>query len=216
MVEQHCWNYYRSLKMDLLDRINQRMYSYDEIRDMEIVLEMALLIDDNTKIDEAFDISVFKSSMSSVMKAAGLHSEKSGPGLISIALKSGKIMAEFIWHVLKAAAGNKESKIRVKELANTKITKEDFLNFIMKLDLATLHIITGPLHLVDAITGWHIGVQIKTKVDDVTTKATKAIENLIDAAKSTEAATRKKLKSLMHGISKLFGIESIQQDIKQL
>ncbi|KFZ25653.1 MAG: hypothetical protein KQ78_02146 [Candidatus Izimaplasma bacterium HR2] len=202
--------------MDILDRINSNLYNYDEMRDMEIVLEMAMLIDDKTIINEAFSLNTFKTGMDALMKKIGLHTHKSGEGLIAIALKSGKVMSEFVWHALKAAVGNEESKVRVKELANTEIKKEDFVNFLLKLDTVTLHMITGPIHMIDAITGWHIGTHIKSKVEDTLTKAKNAIKNLIDAAKGTEKSVKKKLKSLMNGIVRLFGLEDEKTLIKQI
>jgi len=202
--------------MDILDKINGKLYSYDELRDMEIVLEMSMLIQEDDLMNEAFDLSLLKTGGKALMKGLGLHASKSGDGLIQMALKSGKLMAEFVWHILKAAAGNKDSKIRVKEIANTQISKEDFMNFLLKLDMATLHMVTGPLHMLDAITGWHIGVHIKSKVGDIMIKAKEAINNLVDAAKGTDTSIRKKLKSLMHGIARLFGLDDEQSTIKSL
>ncbi len=202
--------------MDIIDKIDQSMYNYDELRDMEIVLEMALLIDEDTIINEEFSLSGFKSGMSSLMKKTGFGAHKHSEGLIGIALKSGKIMAEFIWHALKAVGGNEKSKERVKEIANTEITKDDFMNFLLKLDLATLHLITGPLHFIDAVTGWDITYKMKSKSGDVLKKAKEAIENLMTASKSVDVTVRKKLKSLMHGVARLFGFDDVQEIISQV
>ena len=200
--------------MDIIDKINSKMYSYDEIRDMEIVLEMAMLIDDETVVNEAFDLSVFKTGAKALMKGLGMGAHKEADGLIQMALKSGKVMAEFIWHALKAAAGNEASKVRVKELANKEIKKEQVVDFLLKLDTATLHFVSGPLHMIDALTGWHIWAHIKSKSEDMLTKAKNAIKNLVDAAKGADEAVRKKLKGLMHGIARLFGLEDVQTIIK--
>lgn len=202
--------------MDILDKINSSLYSHDEIRDMEIVLEMAMLIDDSVVMNEAFDLSALKTGGKALMKAAGIHAGKSGDGLIQIALKSGKLMAEFVWHILKAAAGNEQSKIRVKEIANTQITKEQFLDFLYKLDMATMHLVTGPLHLLDAWTGWHVAAALKHGTDDMLKKAKEALANLLDAAKGTADDVKKKLVGYMHGIAKLFGIEGVHKQIQAI
>jgi len=202
--------------MDILNRINNNLYSFDEKRDMEIVLEMAMLIDNECVINEAFDVSKFKSGVKGLMKSIGIGTHKTGDGLIQVALKSGKLMAEFIWNILKAAGGDKDAVTRVKEIANTEIKKEEFLDFLLKLDMATLHLVSGPLHLVDALTGWHIWAHIKGKTEDAMEKAKNAIKNLVDAAKEADESVRKKLKSLMHGIARLFGLDQEQQLIKQV
>ena len=43
------------------------------------------------------------------------------------------------------------------------ITKEKIIDFLLKLDEATFHILTGPLHIIDAVTGWNILDAIKHK-----------------------------------------------------
>lgn len=145
----------------------------------------------------------------------GTH--KSGDGLIQIALKSGKLMAEFVFHALRGAAGNQKSIDRVKEMAKKEITKEQFLDFLLKLDTATLHLVTGPLHIIDAWTGWHVWAHIKTKAVPSLEKAKKAIHDLADAARTAETDVKKKLKSLMHGIARLFGLDDdARQKIKDV
>lgn len=202
--------------MDIIDKINLYSHTSDDIRDMEIFIEMSMLVDDNMSLNEAFNLSVLKSTGKSLLKSIGIHQQKTGDGLIQVALKSGKLMAEFVYHSLKGAIGNKKSIDRVKELANTEITKEQFLDFLLKLDMATLHIISGPLHAIDAWTGWHIWANIKTKSEDVVKKAKNAIQNLIDASKNASDDVKNKLKSLMHGIARLFGIEDLLSDIKKV
>lgn len=45
------------------------------------------------------------------------------------------------------------------------IKKEDILDFLFKLDLGTLHLFTGPLHMIDAWTGWDLSVKMKDHVE---------------------------------------------------
>jgi len=202
--------------MDILNKINQRLYTHEEYRDMEIVLEISMILDDSANMNEAFDLNTLKKGAGALLKSIGGGAHKSGDGLIQVALKSGKLMAEFIWHTLRAAAGNEDSKVRMKELANTQITKEQVLDFLLKLDMATLHLVSGPLHLIDAVTGWHIWAHIKTKSEDMLTKAKNAITNLTDAAKEAGDEVKNKLKQLMHGIARLFGLDDLQSVIKSI
>ncbi len=44
------------------------------------------------------------------------------------------------------------------------VSKEDVLDFLYKLDLGTLHLITGPLHTIDAWTGWDLSVKMKRQM----------------------------------------------------
>lgn len=54
---------------------------------------------------------------------------------------------------------------KAKELLKS-IRKEDIMDFLYKLDLGTLHLFTGPLHMIDAWTGWDLAVKIEHKVKE--------------------------------------------------
>jgi len=95
-------------------------------------------------------------SSKAVLAKLGLHASKS-TGLIEYLFKSGKGLGLLI----KAAVLGDKAKI--KEVAKS-IKKEEVIDFLLKLDQATLHAVTGPVHLIDAITGWHLGVAISHKV----------------------------------------------------
>lgn len=66
----------------------------------------------------------------------------------------GKVM----FHIIKGDTD------KAKELIK-KISKEDVLDFLYKLDLGTLHLFTGPLHMIDAWTGWDLAVNLKSHID---------------------------------------------------
>jgi len=57
------------------------------------------------------------------------------------------------------AAIRKDEKT-VKGLLNS-IKKEEVLDFLLKLDMATMHIVTGPIHFIDAVTGWDLMANLK-------------------------------------------------------
>jgi len=68
--------------------------------------------------------------------------------------------------LMSAIKGDKEA---VKEqLKNVK--KEEVLDFLLKLDMATLHIVTGPIHLIDAVTGWDLMANVKAVAKTATDK----------------------------------------------
>ena len=90
------------------------------------------------------------------------------------------------------------------------------LDFLLKLDMATLHVLTGPLHTIDAITGWHLWANVKDKADQGLKKAKEAIDNLIAVAKTAEQSVKDKLKRYMHGIAKLIGLDAEHKAIQAL
>ncbi len=201
--------------MDIVDKINLYSHTINEIHDMEILIEMALILEEDIMINEAFDVAMLKNMGKTILKSIGIDTHKTGDGLIQVAIKSGKNIAELIYHALKGVAGNKESIERVKEIANKEITKEQFLDFLLKLDMATLHLVSGPLHAIDAWTGWHVWAHIKTQAESSMEKAKKAIMDLADAAIAASNEIKSKLKSLMFNIARLFGIhDEVKEFIK--
>ncbi len=84
----------------------------------------------------------------------GGHAHK-GTGLIGYVMKAGKSVGKLMLATLK---GDWET---AKEIANTEVDKGELLDFLLKLDTATMHLVTGPIHTLDAITGWHIGAKIE-------------------------------------------------------
>jgi len=90
----------------------------------------------------------------------GLHTKKR-KGLIQYFAQFGTGMAK----LFKAAI--KKDKAEVKKIMSTEISKEDLIDFILKLDQASLHVLTGPIHTISAITGIHIEANLDKVSDSV-------------------------------------------------
>ena len=123
-----------------------------------------------TMLENSDDLLV-EGKLDSVLKKAGLSIHKK-KGLIQYLTQAGVVMTKFFVAVLK---GDKQT---LKKLANTEIKKEEVVNFLLQLDQATLHLITGPIHMKDAITGWHIGADLHTDISS-------SVKELIKKAVST-------------------------------
>ena len=77
-----------------------------------------------------------------------------GDGIIDYILQFGKGAGQLI-----IAAIQKDEK-KVKGIAAS-FKKEKLLDFLLKLDMATMHIVTGPIHFIDAVTGWDLMANLK-------------------------------------------------------
>lgn len=111
-----------------------------------------------------------------ILKKFGLELEKKSPGVIEYIMKFSKGVGQFIYYAVK---GDKE---KIKELM-VKFKKEDFVDFLMKLDMMTLHMVTGPIHFINAVTGWDLEAKIqhiKDKAGDVAD----SIKNILSKLKS--------------------------------
>jgi len=87
------------------------------------------------------------------MHKMGLHTSKS-KGLIDYFIGFTKNAGKLI------IAAMKDDKAEVKRIADL-LTREEVLDFLLKLDTVTMHLVTGPIHMIDAVTGWHIGAAVK-------------------------------------------------------
>jgi len=175
-----------------------------EDKQLDKLLEVAMFMEEFDYMNEG--IGDFVKKVKGFLPKLGLHASKSGPGLIHMLKNAGTTMAKFFWHAMKAATGNKESADMVKQLANKEIKKEDVINFLLKLDTMTLHLVTGPIHAIEAATGWHIGVHIKSIADDMMRKTKDSIDHLLDVAKTATTDVKKKILQYVHGLRRLVGL----------
>ncbi len=177
-----------------------------EDNSIEILVETAMFMEEFDHLNEG--IGDFAKKVKDFLPKLGLHASKAGPGLIGMLKKAGSTMAKFFWYAMKASMGDKEAKQRVKEMANKEIKKEDLINFLLKLDQMTMHLITGPIHMIEALTGWHIGAHIKSDTQAMMAKTKDAIEHLIDLSKGMAGDVKKKILQYVYGLRQLVGLST--------
>ena len=109
------------------------------------------------------DIKTIASNLNKVLsKGAGkVGIKRTNKGLISYIMSAGKGVGKMI------LAGIKGDKETVKQLIKS-VKKEDIIDFLLKMDTLTLHMFGGPIHTIDAITGWNIGANLKRIVSGKT------------------------------------------------
>lgn len=137
-----------------------------------------------------------------VLKTFGLGLEKKSQGVIGYVAKFTKGVGKLI---LAAIKGDRK---KMKELLKS-ISKEEVLDFLLKLDMLTLHYVTGPIHLIDALTGWELWANIENiakKSEVVINSIKKILNDLKDKIKTFVAP---KLQPVV--IGKIADIEQLAQ-----
>ena len=124
-------------------------------------------------------------------KRAGLKITN-GRGLVSILSKAGKYMAEVMYYAFKAHGGDKEARNQLKELMKKRVSKEEFVDFLLKLDTLTFSAITGPLHIIDAV-----------KADD---RLKIAIDSLLSSAEDLPDRIKKRVMTNISKLKKIVGV----------
>jgi hypothetical protein len=186
----------------LLEQIESVLITEDqivekfELSDEAIsLLELASFIETKT-LDEALNFG-------KLLNKLGLKAHK-GTGLIQILGKAGKNMAQMMWYAFQAVKGDEGAKVKLAEILKTKVKKEDVINFLYQLDMATAHLVTGPIHMIDAITGWHIAPNLH-KASSTTEIIKKALKELEDAGKKLVGSVKNKLLSYVSNIKSDMG-----------
>jgi len=139
----------------------------------EIQEKVALLLymtENMDMINESYDMENLTEAQETLMlegikdwfEKVGLTFEK-GDGIIDyisqFLVGAGKI-------VLAAIKGDKK---KIKEIASG-LKKEKVIDFLLKLDVVSLHIVTEPIHIIDAVTGWDLMADIKKYADSAEDK----------------------------------------------
>ncbi|MDX8383295.1 MAG: hypothetical protein R8M45_04380 [Ghiorsea sp.] len=141
----------------------------------QLVLQLALMMESETDDLLSEDTSDYiTEGVASILDKAGLHVSKSS-GLLDYAFKGAKLIGKLF------VAAIKNDTAEVKSIANTEIKKEDLIDFLMKLDQATMHLVTGPIHFIDAVTGWHVGAAVAHAVETTAASIKKGIESAKNA-----------------------------------
>jgi hypothetical protein len=147
------------------------------------------MIHDSILSENATDVykmlGIAGNNMKDLSKKMGLHIGKSkGTGIIQTLIKSGINITKVFVAAFKAMKGGKDAKDNFKKaLSNLKVTKGDILDFLLRLDQASLHLLTGPIHFIDAITGWHLWSNVKETTSDFTSRIKQAFYTMVQTLK---------------------------------
>lgn len=140
------------------------------------------------------------------LKVSGIHIKK-GRGLIQILSSAGLHISRIIWQSIKAAGGDEAATEKLKVLLSRKVKKEEIMDVILKLDMITLHALTGPIHAIEAITGWHIWAAIdavQKKTNNIKLKVNSVLDTLKSIIKDADKEITNKLKDIAFEIRDTF------------
>lgn len=114
------------------------------------MIELAYFLDTYT-LNEGIKDDISK-GLKTMLNKLGLkaHKEK---GLIQILIDSGKNTGKLFYHLFKYHTNRDDKhRERIREISS-KVTKQNVIDVLLKLDVISLHILTGPIHTLNALTG---------------------------------------------------------------
>lgn len=158
----------------------------NETNDIEIKIQTLIYLTEN--IDNLNEEDLFE-GVAGALNRVGLKAHKS-TSIISYIKKFTTGVGKVILYLIKGDA--KKAQELIKE-----VKKEDVLDFLVKLDSGTLHLISGPIHTIDAWTGWHIAPNVNKKIEQ---------------AQSTISIIKDALIKVKDGIDNLFSSNKVKHD----
>lgn len=138
----------------------KEQHEAEAIKDMKDKIAVLMYLTENTEAVEAINESYNLENLTKEQEAIIVEGVKEWLNKVGLQLNRGDGIIDYLLQFGKGAgklimAGIKRDKKAVKEIASG-FTKEKVMDFLLKLDKATLSIITGPLDFIDAITGWEL------------------------------------------------------------
>jgi gas vesicle protein len=132
-------------------------------------------------------------------------------GLLSYLKDIGIGGTQMLYHAFNVYY-NKDQKSRekIRELALS-VKKEHIIDILLKLDVLTLHMITGPLHIIEAVTGWGIFHRIKNKIEPLEKKAKEAIHSLEMLKTELDGKMRDQVQRYTNALRRVFGVDGYQK-----
>ncbi len=150
---------------------------------LENSIALQYLLDHDGQLNEGIE-----SMISGALKKVGLHLTK-GNGLIQMLSKASVTVSKVIY---LAVMGTKDPayKAQLKDyIESNKVDKAQIFDFLLKLDTLSLHMLSAPIHILDAITGWHIGPDLHAAGHDTPTdkinSVIKDLKSLLDSVPET-------------------------------
>lgn len=166
------------------------------------VVELCYFIQNGNNLSET---TVLEKGINSVLTKLGFKLHK-GRGLVHVLASAGKNTGLLFYYAFKVAAGENEYKEKIKEISKS-VKKEDVVDILLKLDMLTMHAITGPIHIIDAITGWHVGANLKSMSHNVETKVKNVIIHLSDLYKTATGEVKDTIHGFLTQIKRIYGVE---------
>ena len=175
-------------------------------QDIQTVLEYLMILDageDDIILSEN-KLKDIKGTLSTLAKKMGISnaSKKTLLGLLSTV---GKKSALSLVYAIQASAGNEDAREKLKRIIKDRNIYSELTDLVVRLDVLTLHLISGPIHVIDALAGWDIAEKIRERALGVTNKLNSAIDTIASSAqKHLNADRSKRVQKKINQIKTLF------------
>ena len=189
-----------------MQSLKEHIYITEKKKDVASLLEFIVFMEDGESLvlSEARGENV-KAGLGKVADKIGIsvHGRKN---LLKLISSVGKNTGLALVYAIRSHMGQDGAKEKLENVLKTANIKSEITDLILRLDALTLHLLTGPIHVIDAITGWHIGADLHQKAKTANTHVKSALDTIIKASKAIKDKPRKTLNRSIEKIKKIFAV----------
>jgi len=127
-------------------------------------------------------------------------------GLLDYLKDAGVGVSKLIWFGIKASRGDQNARDMIAQMTKKEVDRSEVINFLIRLDVVTLGVISMPIRIIEAITGWDIMGALTTTPEDMKRNAKQAIENLENISRNVADKTKETLKNIINRLKELLNL----------
>ena len=131
--------------------------------DIITILEFVMILEEGSELvlseARADDL---KTLVTNVTQKLGFASS-GRKNLLSLLTSISKNAALAVIYAIQTQANREGAKEKLQNILKTSNVKAELVDLVIRADVLTLHLISGPIHIIDAITGYEIAEKIRNK-----------------------------------------------------
>lgn len=189
-----------------MQSLKEHIYITEQRETIVSLLEFIMFMEDGESLvlAEARGENV-KAGLGKIANKLGVtvHGRKN---LLKLIASVGKNTGLALVYAMRAHMGQEGSKEKLESTLKTANIKSELTDLVLRLDTLTLHFLTGPIHMIDAITGWHIGADLHNAAKTPNTHIKTALDTIIKASQAIRDKPRKTLNRSIDKIRKIFAV----------
>ena len=183
---------------------------YDSSEDAITILEFMMIVDSGDMLLSEERGESVKALFAKVSNKLGFAANNK-KNLIGLLRSIGKTGALSILYAIQAQAGSEDAKEKLAQVLKSSNAKSEILDFVIRADVLTLHLISTPIHMIDAIAGFDIADKIREKAVGGGERLKDAVDLIQNSAKNLgNPSTIRKVKKSLNTIKKVFSLKAVE------
>ena len=200
---------YINLHSDIKNILSPQNEVVDVKEDAITVLEFMMLMDSDEDVLSEERGETIKALFAKASKKL-TFSSKGKKNLLALLGSIGKNGAMALLYAIQAQAGKEGAKENLERVLKTSNVKAELLDFVIRADVLTLHLISTPIHMIDAIAGFDIADKVREKAVGGGERLKDAVDLIQTSAKNLgKPVIVRKVNKSLNTIKKVFSLKAV-------